>query len=87
MSLSELLPWITGAGGAIVSLLLGCIVFYRLYREERARNAQLVDRFAEITRGGNDNIRDLSGAVAEAIDLVSGTTPAQALRRRRARDA
>lgn len=86
MTVLELLPWVTGAGGALVALLLGCVVFYRLYREERARNTALVDKFAEVTRGGNDSVRELAGAVADAVDLVTTSSPARTLRRR-ARDA
>lgn len=80
---SDLFPWIVGPFGAVVVLALGNWIFYRLYREERARNSALVDRFAAVTEGGNDGIRDLTDAVADAIELAKGSPPTSRLRPRR----
>ena len=87
MTVIELLPWITGAGGALVVLFLGCVVFYRLYREERARNSHLVEVFAAATVGGNDRIRELTDAIVDALDISDGTRAAAArtVRRRQSR--
>lgn len=76
-----------GPYGALALALIFGWIFYHLYREERARNSVLVDKFAETARGGNDNIRDLTDAVVDVVELAQGTQPAQRLRKRARGDA
>lgn len=83
---ADLLPLVLGQFGALVLALVMAGVFFRLYREERARNSVLVDKFAEATGSGNAAIRDLTDAVVDVVELAQGEQPASRLRRR-ARDA
>ena len=71
MTTVELLPFITGSAGALVVLFLWNLDLRQQRNYERARNSELVDRFAVATTQGNDAIRDLTDAVVDAVDLVA----------------
>lgn len=78
-----LLPWITGSGGAIVVLFLWNRDLTRQRDYERARNAELTDRYAKSTTDGNDAIRDLTDATLDAMDLIAAREAGAPLPRRR----
>lgn len=81
--MTELLPWITGAGGALVVLTLWVYDLRSQRAYERQRVSELTDRFTASTTAGNDAIRDLTDAVLDATDAVIATNTGQSPPRRR----
>lgn len=79
----ELLPWITGAGGALVVLFLWNYDLRQQRDFERQRVSELTDRYTTSTTAGNDAIRDLTDAVLDATDAVIATQTGQSAPRRR----
>lgn len=81
--MTELLPWITGAGGALVVLVMWVYDLRAQRAYERQRVSELTDRFTSSVTAGNDAIRDLTDAVLDATDAVIATNTGKAAPRRR----